>query len=150
VVAAAVVAVATNTVAALLAGRREDERARGQSLVELALALPALLLVLVAVVQLALVVHAQNVMTAAAQEGARYGAAEGRTATEGATRAQEVLASGVGGEDGTFTVSARGTGDLVVVQVQGRYRLLVPWLTGRTLPLEATAEMRREGFRAGP
>ena len=146
----AVVAVATSTVTARLRGSRDGEGARGQSLVELALVLPALLLVLVAVVQLALVIHAQNVITAAAQEGARYGAAEGRTATEGAMRAQEVLASGIGGEDGTFTATARGTGDVVVVQVQGRYRLLVPWLTGRTLPLAATAEMRREGFRAGP
>lgn len=147
---AAVVAVATRTVAGLLRRRRDLQHAHGQSLVELALALPALLLVLLAVVQFALVVHARNVVTAAAQEGARYGAAEGRTATEGATRAQEVLASGIGGDDGTFTVTARGTGDVVVVQVQGRYRLLVPWLTGRTLPLKATAEMRREGFRAGP
>jgi Flp pilus assembly protein TadG len=118
--------------------------------VELALVLPALLFVLLAVVQFALVVHAQNVVTAAAQEGARFGAAEGRTATDGAGRAQDVLASGIGGDDGTFIVTAQRTGDVVVVQVQGRYRLMVPWLTGRTLPLNATAEMRREGFRAGP
>jgi Flp pilus assembly protein TadG len=123
---------------------------RGQSLVELVLVLPALLFVLLAVVQFALVVHAQNVVTAAAQEGARFGAAEGRTATDGAGRAQDVLASGIGSDDGAFTVTARSAGETVVVQVQGHYRLLLPWLTGRTLPLDATAEMRREGFRAGP
>jgi Flp pilus assembly protein TadG len=118
--------------------------------VELALVLPVVLFVLLAAVQFALVVHAQNVVTAAAQEGARYGAAEGRTAIEGAGRAQDVLAAGIGGGDGTFTVAARQTGDMVVVRVQGQYRLLLPWLTGRTLPLDATGEVRREGFRAGP
>lgn len=117
---------------------------------ELALALPVVLAALLAAVQFALVVHAQNVVTAAAQEGVRYGAVEGRTATEGAGRAQDVLASGIGASDGTFTVTARQSGEMVVVQVQGQYRLLLPWLSGRTIPLNATAEMRREGFRAGP
>lgn len=117
---------------------------------ELALILPALLFILLAVVQLALVVHAHTVITAAAQEGARYGAAEGRTAADGEARAQDVLAAGIGGGGDGFHVAARTAGETVVVQVQGRYGLLLPWLTGRSIPLEATAEMRREGFRAGP
>lgn len=124
--------------------------ARGQTTIELAVALPVLLLILLAVVQLALVVHARNVATTAAQEGARYGAAEGRTPADGMARAQQVLASGVGGDDGAFTVTARQAGETVVVRVEGHYPLLMPWLTGRTLPIGATAEMRREGFRAGP
>lgn len=117
---------------------------------ELALALPVLLLVLLGAVQFALVTHAHNVVTAAAQEGARHGAVDGRTAADGAARAREALASGIGGDAGAFTVTAGDAGETVMVQVQGSYRLMVPWLTGRTLPIEATARMRREGFRAGP
>lgn len=122
----------------------------GQSTVELAVALPVVLLVLLAVVQLALVVHAHNVVTTAAQEGARYGAAEGRTAVEGGTRAREVLASGIGREAAAFTVSAHDTGETVEVRVQGRYPVLIAWVSGRAIDLTATAQMRREGFRAGP
>ena len=44
-------------------------------MVEFALVLPVLLLVLIGVVQFALVHHAQNVVTTAAQEGARLAAA---------------------------------------------------------------------------
>lgn len=112
--------------------------------------LPALLGVLLGVVQLALVVHARTVVTAAAQEGARHGATEGRTPAEGERRAAVVLESGIGGDAASFSVTAQDGGDTVTVRVEGHYRLIVPWVTGRTLPLAARAEMRREGFRAGP
>ena len=47
------------------------------------------------------------------------------------------------------SLSLRG-GETVVVHAVGRYRLIIPWVTGRTIPIEATAEVRREGFRRGP
>src|SRR4030042_1636464 len=75
-------------------GRRRGEQ--GQTMVELALVLPVLLAILIGVVQFALVYHAKDVATTAAQEGARLAAAEGRTPTEGAARAREVLDSGLG------------------------------------------------------
>lgn len=123
---------------------------RGQSLVEFALVAPVLLIVLLGAVQFALVVHARNVVTAAVQEGARYAAAEGRTPADGVARAQEVLDTGVNRAEEPFTVTARSTDEIVAVHAEGSYRLIIPWITGRSLHLEATAEMRREGFRGGP
>jgi len=119
-------------------------------MVEFALVVPIVLLVLFAAVQFALVAHAQNVVTTAAQEGARFAAAEGRTPTDGRTRAEEVLTSGLGGLADGLTVTAQGGDETVVVRAEGRYRLIIPWLTGRDIPIEATAEVRREGFRRGP
>lgn len=130
------------------AQRRAGER--GQSLVEVALVAPVLLLVLLGAVQLALVVHVRGVVTAAVQEGARYAAAEGRMPADGVTRAQAVLDAGVNRAEAPFTVTARSSGETVVVEAEGRYRLLFPWVTGRSLPIAATAEVRREGFRGGP
>src|SRR3972149_5043894 len=74
-------------------GRRGE---RGQAMVELVLVLPVLLIILIGVVQFALVYHAKDVATTAAQEGARLAAADGRTPAEGAARARDVLQSGLG------------------------------------------------------
>lgn len=119
-------------------------------MVELALALPALLMILVAVVQFALVYHARDVATTAAQEGARLAAGEGRTPVEGADRAQDVLESGLGRTGSEFSVTAQDTGETIIVQTDGDYPLIIPWVTGRSIPIEATAEVRKEGFRSGP
>jgi Flp pilus assembly protein TadG len=119
-------------------------------MVELALVLPVLLLILIAIVQFALVYHARDVANTAAQEGARLAAAEGRTPEEGADRAREVLESGLGRTGTTFDVTASETGESVVVQASGDYRLIIPWVTGNSIPIEAEAEVRREGFRGGP
>ena len=119
-------------------------------MVEFALVLPVVLLILLGALQFALVVHARNVVTTAAQEGARFGAADGRSPAEGGARAEEVLASGLARAEDTFTVTAQDAGEAVVIHAAGRYRLIIPWVTGRTIPIEATAEVRREGFRRGP
>jgi Flp pilus assembly protein TadG len=123
---------------------------RGQSMVEFALALPVLLLILIGVVQFALVYHARDVASTAVQEGARLAAAEGRTPAEGAARAHEVLESGLGPSAGGFAVTAQSTGETMVVRTEGDYPLFIPWVTGRSIPIEATAEVRLEGFRSGP
>lgn len=54
--------------------RVERSMRRGQSAVELAITLPLLLLLLVGLVNLGLLIHAQIVLTNAAWEGARAGA----------------------------------------------------------------------------
>jgi Flp pilus assembly protein TadG len=123
---------------------------RGQSMVEFALALPVLLLILIGVVQFALVYHARDVASTAVQEGARLAAAEGRTPAEGETRAHEVLESGLGPSASGFSVTAQNTGETMVVQTEGDYPLFIPWVTGRSIPIEARAEVWREGFRSGP
>jgi Flp pilus assembly protein TadG len=119
-------------------------------MVELAIALPVLLTILLGVVQFALVYHARDVATTASQEGARLAAAEGRTPAEGAARARDVLTSGLGRTGSRFTVTARDTGGSVVVQAEGDYPLIIPWVTGRSIPIEAEAEVRKEEFRSGP
>lgn len=129
--------------------RRRDGEA-GESMVEFALVLPVLLLVLVGVVQFALVHHAQNVVTTAAQEGARLAAAEGGDPTGGAQRTRDVLDSGLGSTGDGLEVAATDDGETVTVQASGDYPLIFPWLGSRDIEIDATASVRKEGFRSGP
>ena len=119
-------------------------------MVELALVLPVVLLILIGIVQFALVYHARDVAMTAAQEGARLAAAEGRTPEEGEARARDVLQSGLGNTGAGFSVTAEDTGETVVVEATGDYPLIIPWVTGNSIPIEVEAEVRREEFRSGP
>ena len=129
---------------------RHGDAEAGESMVEFALVLPVLLLVLVGVVQFALVHHAQNVVTTAAQEGARLAAAEGGDAIDGEQRTRDVLGSGLGGNSDDFEVLATDDGETVTVRASGGYPLIFPWLGSRDIELDATASVRKEGFRCGP
>lgn len=122
----------------------------GESMVEFALVLPVLLLVLVGVVQFALVHHAQNVVTTAAQEGAMLAAAEGGDAIDGEQRTRDVLGSGLGHAGESFDVATSDDGETVTVRTSGDYPLIFPWLGSRDIQLDATASVRKEGFRSGP
>lgn len=119
-------------------------------MVELAIVLPVLLIVLIGIVQFALVYHARDVATTAAQEGARFAAAEGRTPEEGAARTRDVLESGLGETGAGFSVTAEDSGEIVIVEASGDYPLIIPWVTGNSIPIEVEAEVRREEFRSGP
>jgi len=119
-------------------------------MVEMAIALPVLLAVLLGIVQFALVYHARDVATTASQEGARLAAAEGRTPAEGAARARDVLQSGLGRTGSGFTVTAQDTGESMVVRSEGDYPLIIPFVIGRSIPIKAQAEVRKEEFRNGP
>jgi len=123
---------------------------RGQTMVELAIVMPILLIVLIGVVQFALVYHAENVATTAAQEGARLAAAEDRTAAEGAERTRDVLRSGLGKKGSEFIVTAEDGTETVVVRAEGDYALIIPWVTGDSIRIAATSEARKESFRSGP
>ena len=129
---------------------RHGDGEAGESMVEFALVLPVLLLVLVGVVQFALVHHAQNVVTTAAQEGARLAAAEGGDAVDGEQRTRDVLGSGLGRNGESFDVAAADDGETVTVRASGDYPLIFPWLGRRDIGLDATATVRTEGFRSGP
>ena len=129
---------------------RHGDPEAGESMVEFALVLPVLLLVLVGVVQFALVHHAQNVVTTAAQEGARLAAAEGGDAFDGEQRARDVLGSSLGSTGESFEVAATDDGESVTVRASGGYPLIFPWLGSRDIELDATASVRKEGFRSGP
>ncbi len=122
----------------------------GQSTVELALAMPLVLCVLVGAVQFALVHHAQHVAATAAAEGARLAAGEHHTLVEGAVRAHELLEAGLGRQAAGFRVSATRRAGSVAFTAGGSYPLFIPWVREIGIPVEATAEVRREGFRSGP
>lgn len=129
---------------------RHGDGEAGESMVEFALVLPVLLLVLIGVVQFALVHHAQNVVTTAAQEGARRAAAEGGDVIDGEQRTRDVLGSGLGSTGEDFEVVATDDGEMVMVRASGGYPLIFPWLGGRDIELDATARVRKEGFHSGP
>ena len=119
-------------------------------MVELAIAMPVVLVVMIAAVQFALYYHARNVTITAVQEGARFAAAEGRSLPEGEERARSVLESGLGGRSNGFDISGDESVESVVVRASGDYVLIIPWVTGNAVTISAEAEVRKEGFRSGP
>jgi len=123
-------------------GRRDE---RGEAVTEMVILVPALLLLIMLVVQFGLWYHAQHVVQAAAQEGARAARAEGATPEEGAERASAFLSS-VGGEAvQNAEVDAARTGDVVTVRVSARAPAVVP---GLRLDVAAAATSPAEEFRA--
>ena len=130
------------------AGLLQDET--GQSTLELALALPVLLIVLIGAVQFALVHHAENIAETATAEGARMAAAEGNSLLEGVARTRSVLEAGLGGTGSAFVVTAEDSGETVVTHASGEYELFIPWVTTLAITIESRSEVRKEGFRSGP
>jgi Flp pilus assembly protein TadG len=123
--------------------RREREDG-GQAAVELALVLPLVMLLLLAVVQLGLLVRDQILVVHAAREAAREAAVDGAPdAPRRAALASSTLS------DGRLTVTATGrgaAGSRVRVEVTYRAPTAVP-LVGAALgdfSLRATATMRVE------
>lgn len=114
----------------------------GQATVETALLLPVIALVLMAVIQIGLVVHARVMVTHAAREGARIAAVDGGDADV----RQVVVASGGLAPD-RLSVSTAGSAGQVTVVVRYDAPTNVP-LIGPLLgdvELIAEATMRREG-----
>lgn len=117
---------------------------RGQSTVELALALPLVTLVLLLVVQVGLVVRDQVLVTGAAREAARTAAVVGpddRSAIERAAARAGSLAP-----DRLHVEVGSGVDGAVAVHVRYRSRTDLP-LIGALVPdldLHADATMRRE------
>jgi len=122
-------------------------RTRGVAALELAVALPFVLLLVLGVMEYALQFHALHVMTDAAREGARTMAVRGGTAAEATAATAECLPN-FGGA--TFTVTATQNGRDVVVDVSvpreqlslGLANLIT--LTPSTT-LNAQVTMRKEG-----
>ena len=120
---------------------RPPERAgvpgeRGQALVEAALAFPLLLLVAIGLVQFALFVHAQNVVTGAVQDGARVAASEDRPSATASPTREALLGAGLGrSARRRHGAAGREGGDAVALEAQGRLRTIIPWVADATLPL---------------
>ena len=124
--------------------RTRDER--GEAVTETVVVVPALLLLIMIVIQFGLWYHAQHVVQAAAQEGVRAARAEGATAEEGAERALAFIAQ-VGGKSvkGAEVASERSE-EGATVRVNGEAPAVVP---GLGLGVRATAASPVEEF-TGP
>ena len=119
---------------------------RGTAALELAVVAPALMLLVLGVLQFGLWYHAQNVVETAALEGARVAAAEQGSAEDGRARALEVLREGLGqAADQEATASIGSQAARVQVTAQLRGLLPIPGLG--SFPLTSEATVYRERFR---
>ena len=123
---------------------------RGAAVVEFVLIAVPLLLLLLAVLQVAVYLHLRNVLVASAAEGARYGANADRMSAEGGPFAEQVLARGVSARTASAircrAAEQPGAGRVVLVAV--RCQGTVPTLlsaVGALLPIDATARAIKEG-----
>ena len=128
-----------------MAGRTRPRRGEaGATLLETALTMPALLLLTLGLVQVALWAHALNVAGDAASFGAREAAtAQGNLRVAVATT-QDLLQSGLGAYAAGFTVQGQDSGPSIVFDVQGSIPLLLPWLGTAALPVHAERVARKE------
>ena len=69
-----------------MAGRPGPRDERGAAVVDVVLVLVVLVPLVLGVVQVALVMHVRNTLASAAAEGARYGAAQGRSPADAVAR----------------------------------------------------------------
>jgi len=120
---------------------------RGTASLELAIVAPALMLLVLGVLQFGLWYHAQNVVQAAALEGARAAAAEDGSAGGGQSRALEIVQEGLGdaADDQGATASVDGDAAHVLVTAELAGLLPIPGLSSFSLSSEAT--VFRERFR---
>lgn len=120
---------------------------RGTATLELALVTPALMLLVLGVLQFGLWYHAEQVARTAAIEAARVAGAEGGTAESARARAENVLTAGLGNaaEGTTVSVSADGNSAHAVVSASLRGLLPIPGLSEFRLHSEASSY--RERFR---
>ena len=128
-------------------GGRKGTGETGAAATETVLITPALLLLLMLIVQFALWFHASHVASAAAQEGARAARLEGGTEAAGVAKANALLDS-LGQKIITERrVRPRGSAaaDTAGVEVTG---YSVPVVPGLRLPVRAVSEGPVERFRA--
>lgn len=124
--------------------------ARGQALVELAVVMPVVLLVLLAILEFGLMFYAYLTVAHAAREGARTGIVPGATDADIRQRVYEA-ASELPQERVSVSISppqgARYAGDPLTVQVSYRYPVLIPLLAavlGSEVDLTGVYSMRIE------
>lgn len=143
------------TFAPISAGRRmlAGVRARktgttvdeGSAVVEFALVSIVLVMLLLAVLQVAVYLHVHNVVTASAAEGARWAANSDVDDAEGGPRAREVIGRSLGKQTSTaLTCTASDAGRTVAVRCSGRLPVFFAPI-GRFLPLDVTAHSFAEG-----
>jgi Flp pilus assembly protein TadG len=129
--------------------RREDDGERGSAVVDFVLVSMLIVMLLLAVLQVAVYVHVRNVVTASAQAGARYAANADVDSAVGAARTLEVVADATSRQtaNGLSCSSAEEVDEtgltLVVVRCSGSVPSLLAAL-GSLLPLEVTGRAVKE------
>jgi hypothetical protein len=118
--------------------------------VQLALALPIFLFVVVGTFQFLLTQHVQEVALGAAENGAARAASRGAPAAVGQQRARELLVAGLGGLGQQATVTSGEANGVVTVDVTLELAPLTP-LTDRLglTTVHARGRATREVFRPG-
>src|SRR5437879_6365316 len=118
-----------------------------QALVESALVLPFILTLSLGVLQVVLYAHARDVLTSAAQEGARLAAEDGRALDDGFGRARALIAAGLGTSVDPVRLDGGADDELVAVQIDAALRPILPLPLVHDLPITAAGRVARERFR---
>lgn len=131
---------------ARLTGPRDDA---GNGVVEFVLVTALVLFLFLVVMQVGLVLHARNVLVAAAAEGARYGANADRSDDDGAARAVQVVTDSLPGlvaDSATARAVPRQAGaDPQVVDIAVTTSLPVVFLPVGPLRLTVHGHALKEG-----
>jgi Flp pilus assembly protein TadG len=126
-------------------GRRRE----GQALVECALVLPLLVTLALGLVQITLYIHARDVLVAAAQEGARLAAEDGRRLEDGYVRTHALVRAGLGEAVQPVEPRGRVDADVVEMRIDSALRPILPLPIDGGLPINVRASVSRERFRPG-
>ena len=118
-----------------------------QALVESALVFPLLVSLALGTLQVVLYAHAHDVVTSAAQEGARLAAEDGRGLEEGYARARALIAAGLGSSVDPVRLDGGIDAELVAVHIDASLRPILPLPLVHDLPVSAVARVSRERFR---
>jgi Flp pilus assembly protein TadG len=128
---------------------RRDDGERGGAVVEFVFVSVLVVVLLLAVLQVAVYVHTRNVVTASAQEGARYAANADVPSSTGADRTVAIVARATSVQTAEGLACTAGeVADasgltLVVVRCSGAVPTLLAGL-GNLLPLEVTGRAVKE------
>ena len=129
---------------------RSDDRERGSAVVDFVLVSVLVLTLLMAVLQVAVYVHVRNVVTASAQQGARYAAAADVPSGDAAARTVGIVGRATSAQTAAGLRCAAGEEPdpsgmtLVVVRCTGSVPSLFAAL-GSLLPVQATGRAIKEG-----
>lgn len=121
---------------------------RGTATLELALVAPALMLLVLGVLQFGLWHHGQHVVKTAAVEAARVAAAEDGSAGAGQARALELVSEGMGASAGDPAASVSVDEDAAHASVTATLDGLLPIPGLGSFSLRSEATVFRERFRA--
>lgn len=110
---------------------------------EVVIALPVVMLTILACMHFCLLFFAQSVALAAAQEGVRGARADGGSRTAGATVARSYAERTAGGFLHSISASSGGNAATVRVTVRGRSLSLVPFLPSIEITEEAAGAVEQ-------